>query len=293
MSSSLMSVAIDARMMIDGAKFCFAKFRDQSEFERVQNPDEICGNRDPLINRTAPGRRKIRYTTYHDLTIPILMKLLPLAGTTLNSGAYKANQAVATCTNIIDKIGAVHKYTNSRIDKMIIRGQAGTMPVSAECEWVADDEIEDLGTSWVDGTVDNLFGFTGSTYEIATVDVDINAFVFVIDNRLVEGWNASPTVTDVSTGPRQTLLATSIPYVAGTKDVYWDHRDSVDGVQQLLTFTNGDDSCTINIPKAIYVPKSPSIQGARDEIRLECTWEAKRQATPSAVEAFNIVLVNT
>ena len=290
MSSALISVAIDARMMLNGKKFCFAQFRDQSEFERVQNPDEICGNRDPLLQRTAAGRRKIRYTTYHDVTIPILQELLPLAGMTNSTGTYTANQTVSTCTNIIDKIGAVHKYTNSRIDKMIIRGQAGTMPVSAQCEWIADDEIEDSGTTWVDGTVDNLFGFTGSTYEIATVDIDINAFVFVIDNRLVEGWNNSPTVTDVAAGPRQTLLATSIPYVAGTKDVYWDNRDSVDGVQQELIFTNGDDSCTINIPKAIFVPKSPSIQGARDEIRLECTWEAKRQA---ATPAFNVVLVNT
>lgn len=290
MSSSLMSVAIDARMMLNAKKFCFAKFLDQSEFERVQNPDEICGNRDPLLQRTAPGRRKIRYTTFHDLTIPILKELLPLAGMTNVSETYTANQTVSTCTNIIDKIGAVHKYTNSRIDKMIIRGQAGTMPVSAQCEWIADDEIEDSGTSWVDGTVDNLFGFTGSTYEIATTDIDINAFVFVIDNRLVEGWNNSATVTDVAAGPRQTLLATSIPYVAGTKDIYWDNRDSVEGVQQLLSFTNGDDSCTINIPKAVFVPKSPSVEGARAEIRLECTWEAKRQASTAA---FNVVLVNT
>lgn len=289
MSSSLISVAIDARMMLNGKKFCFAQFLDQSDFERVQNPDEICGNRDPLLQRTAPGRRKIRYTTFHDLTIPILQELLPLAGLTNNVGTYTANQTVATCTNIIDKIGAVHEYPNSRIDRLIIRGQVGTMPVSAECSWIADDELEDAATSWVDGTVDNLFGFNGTTYEIATVDCDLNSFAFVIDNRLVEGWNADATVTDVAAGPRQTLLATSIPYVAGTKDNYWDNRDSTAGVQQELIFTNGVDSCTINFPKAVLNPKSPSIQGARDEIRLPMTWEAKRQA---AVAAFNIVLVN-
>lgn len=293
MSTSKISVAIDARMMLNGKKFCFAKFLDQSEFERVQNPDEICGNRYPLINRIAPGRRKIKYTTFHDVTIPILQELLPLAGMTLAAGVYKANQTVATCTNIIDKIGAVHKYTNSRMDRMILRGQTGTMPVSAECTWIADDEIEDSGTSWVNGGVDNLFGFTGTSYEIESVDCDLNAFAFVIDNRLVEGWNADPTVTDVAAGPAQVLLATSIPYVAGTKDNYWDYRDSTAGSEHVLVISNGDDSMTLTFPAAVSNPTSPSIQGARDEIRLPMTFQACRQYVDSAdIEAFNVVLVN-
>ena len=42
------------------------------------------------------------------------------------------------------------------------------MPVSAECEWVADDEIEDSGTSWVDGGVDKPVRVHGRRNEIAT-----------------------------------------------------------------------------------------------------------------------------
>ena len=284
------SVPINVRMMLDGAKYCFAKFLDQSSFERIQNPDAICGNRDPLLNRTAVGRRKIRFTTFHDVTVPILQKLLPLAGMTNSAGTYTANQTVSDFDIIIDKVGAVHKYTNSRMARMILRGQVGTMPVSAECTWIAEDEIEDSGTSWVDGTVDNLFGFPGTTYEIGGTNADIDRFAFVIDNKLVESWNASYTVTDVGPGPRQTLLATSIPYTTTNKDFYWDNRDSTAGVQQELVITNGGDSLTINIPKAILNPESPSIEGALEEIRLPMTWEAHRQ---SSTAAFNLVLVNT
>lgn len=284
------SVPINARMMINSKKFCFAKFLDQSSFERIQNPDAICGNRDPLLNRTAVGRRKIQFTTFHDITYPILVELLPLAGMTESTGTYTANQTVGTIPIIIDKVGAVHEYTNCRMSRMIIRGQVGTMPVSAECTWIAEDELEDAVTSWVDGTVDNLFGFPGTTYEVATVAYGIDRFAFVIDNKLVQSWNSSYTVTDVGPGPRQTLLATSIPYTTANKDVYWDHRDSAAGVQQELILTNGTDTMTINFPKAILNPESPSIEGALEEIRLPMTWEAHRQ---TSTPAFNIVLTNT
>jgi hypothetical protein len=282
--------AIDARMMIGGAKYCFARFKDQSEFERVENPDAICGNRDPLLQRTAVGRRKIRYTTWHDVTYPIMAALLPLAGLTNAAGTYTANQLVAPVENIIDKGGAVHKYTNSRMTRMILRAQVGTLPVSAECTWIAEDEIEDSGTVWVDGTVDNIFAILGSTYQVAAVTFALDRFAFVIDNKLIESWNSSATVTDVGIGPRQTLLAVSIPYIVANKGNYWNNRDSVAGVQQQLTLTNGTDTIVINIPKAILNPESPSIAGALEEIRLPMTWEAKRQ---SATAAFNVVLTNT
>lgn len=284
------SVAIDVRMMINSKKFCFAKFLDQSSFERVQNPDAICGNRDPLLQRTAPGRRKIQFTTFHDITNPILVELLPLAGMTLATGVYTANQTVSTIPIIIDKGGAVHEYTSCRMTRMILRGQVGTMPVSMECTWIAEDELEDAATTWVDGTVDNLFGFPGTTYTVATVAYAIDRFAFVIDNKLVQSWNSSYTVTDVGPGPRQTLLATSVPYTVANKGVYWTNRDSAAGVALALVLTNGTDTVTINLPKAVLNPESPSIEGALEEIRLPQTWEAHRQ---SAVAAFNIVLTNT
>jgi hypothetical protein len=278
-------------MMIDGNKFCFAKFLNNSSVERVQNPDALCGNRDPLINRTATGRRKFQFTTYHDITVPILQELLPLAGMTLATGAYTANQAALTGIPIdIDAVGAVHSYSNAKMTRMILRGQTGTLPISIECQWIAENETEG-SPSWVDGTVDNIFAFPGATYAIDGVSVGFDRFAFVIDNKLIPSWNSSVTVTDVGNGPRQTLLATSIPYIATTKDLYWDNRDSTAaGVDHVLAITNGTDSLTINIPNAIFVPEAPSIEGALEEIRLPMTWEAHRTA---AVAGFNLVLVNT
>lgn len=284
------SVPVQARVMVNAKKFCFAKFLDQTTVERIQNPDALCGNRDPLLERTASGRRRVAFSLFMDPTIPILQELLPLCGTTLAGSTYTANQTVSTVEIIVDKVGAVHKYTNCRMDRMIIRGQVGTLPVSIETRWIAEDEIEDSGTSWVDGTVDKLFGFPGTTYSVAAGALAIDRFAFVVDNKLIPSWNASVTLTDVGMGPRQTLLATSIPYTTVNHARYWDYRDITTGVALVLAVTNGTDTMTINIPKGVLIPESPSIEGALEEIRLPHTWEAHRTAAP--VEAFNIVLAN-
>lgn len=286
-----MSVPVNARMMVNGKKFCFAKFLNQSSVERVQNPDANCGNRDPLLNRTATGRRKFMFTTYHDITYPILVELLPLAGLTNVTGTYTADQAALTAITIdVDAVGAIHSFTGCVVNRFILRGQTGTLPVSLEIQWLAVDETEG-SPSWVDGTVDNIFPFAGATYGINSTDVDFDRFAFVIDNKLIPSWNANTTMTDVGNGPRQTLLATSIPYIAGTKDFYWDWRDStVSGNDHALVLTNGTDTVTINLPNAVLVPEGPSIEGSLEEIRLPMTWEAHRT---SATPGFNVVLVNT
>lgn len=285
------SVPVNARMMINGKKFCFAKFLNQSSVERVQNPDANCGNRDPLLQRTASGRRKFAFTTYHDITYPILLELLPLAGLTNVSGTFTANQADPTTITIdVDAVGAIHSFTGCRANRFILRGQTGTLPISLEIQWIATNETQGTPT-WVDGTVDNIFAFPGATYTINGTAVDFDRFAFVIDNKLIPSWNSSVTVTDVGNGPRQTLLATSIPYISANKMLYWTNRDAVNsGDDHVLVLTNGSDTVTITFPNAVFIPEGVSIEGSLEEVRLPMTWEAHRT---SVTPAFNVVLVNT
>jgi hypothetical protein len=206
---------------------------------------------------------------------------------------YTANQTISDIDIVVDFVGKIHKYTNCRMNRMIIRGQVGTLPCSMECQWIGEDEVDGTSETWADGTVDGIFGFPGSTYEIDGVAVDFDRFAFVIDNKLIPSWNASFTVTDVGIGPRQTLLATSIPYVAGTSDLYWDNRDTITpGTDHSLAVTNGEDTVEINLPNTVFIPESPAIEGALEEIRLPMTWEAHRIGGGSPVAAFNIVVTN-
>lgn len=284
------SVPVNARMMINSKKFCFAKFLNQTTVERVQNPDAICGNRDPLLDRTLPGRRRVMFTTFHDFTVPILAELLPLAGTSLSTGTYTAAQTISSIPIVVDFVGKIHKFTSCRMNRMIMRGQVGTLPCSIECQWIAEDETDGTAETWTDGTVDGIFPFVGATYEIDSTAYNLDRFAFVIDNKLILSWNASATVTDVGIGPRQTLLATSIPYISANSDLYWDNRDAiVAGVDHSLAITNGEDTVEINLPNTVLIPESPSIEGSLEEIRLPMTWEAHRTA---ATAAFNIVVTN-
>jgi hypothetical protein len=284
------STAINTRMMLNGKKFCFAKFLDQTTTERIQNPDAICGNRDPLFDRTLVGRRRVVFTTFHDFTVPILQELLPLAGTTNAGGTYTANQTISSITIVVDKVGKIHKYTACRMNRMVIRGQVGTLPCSVECQWVAEDEVDGAAEVWVDGTIDGIFGFPGATFAVDGSNKDFDRFAFVIDNKLIPSWNASYTVTDVGIGPRQTLLAVNVPYVVANSALYWNHKNTITAATDtVLSVTNGEDTVTITLPNAIQVPESPSIEGALEEIRLSMTWEGHRTA---ATAAFNVVVVD-
>ena len=127
------------------------------------------------------------------------------------TGTFTASQAIPTTEIIIDKVGAVHKYTLCRLSRCIIRCQTGTLPVSAECLWLAVDEVEASGTTWVDGTVDNTFGFPGTTYTIDGDAYNLDRFAFAVNSNLIPSWNASTTVTDIGPGPRRSCWRLRCP----------------------------------------------------------------------------------
>lgn len=282
------STGVSSRVSIGGNAFCFASFEDSSTQERVVNPSAICGSRDPIVQRVATGRKLVQFQLTHDATRPILDQLLALAGTTRTGAGtqaspwlYTANESVSTTEICVDKVGAKHKYTSCRLQRLVLRGQVGTMPIQAESTWIATDEIEDAAFSFVDGTVDNLIAFPGAELTVGGVAAAHDRYAIVIDNRLVPSWNASETVTDVGPGPRQVLLAFACPYIAANKDHYWLNR-AVTPRALSHRITNGNDSLTFSMGYGVLVPQSPSVPGATEEIRINETWEAYRSGNDPA-----------
>ena len=282
------SVGVSSKASIGGNAWCFASFEDQTTQERVVNPSAICGSRDPIVQRVATGRKLVQFQLTHDATRPILDQLLALVGTTRTGAGtqaspwlYTANESVSTTEICVDKVGAKHRYTGCRLQRLVLRGQVGTMPIQAESTWVAADEAEDAAFSFTDGTVDNLIAFPGALLNVGGVSATHDRYAIVIDNRLVPSWNASDTVTDVGPGPRQVLLAFAAPYIAAHKDHYWTNR-AVTPRALTHQITNGNDSLTFSMGYGVLVPQSPSIQGADQEIRLNETWEAYRSGNDPA-----------
>lgn len=282
------STGVSSKVSIGGSAYCFASFEDSTTQERVFNPSAICGSRDPIAQRVSTGRRLVQFQLTHDATRPILDQLLSLAGTTRSGSGtqaapwvYTANESVATTEICVDKVASKHRYTACRLQRLVLRGQVGTMPVQAESTWIATDEIEDPAFTFADGTVDNLLAFPGATLTVGGTEAAHDRYAIVIDNRLTPSWNASETVTDVGPGPRQVLLAFACPYITANKDHYWTNRVVT---PRALThrILNGNDSLTFSMGYGVLVPQSPSIQGATEEVRLNETWEAYRSGNDPA-----------
>lgn len=284
------SVGVSAAVSIGGSTQCFARWVPDVNVDRVVNPDAICGNVDPNIERMGTGARRIRFSLVHDLTIPLLQQLLPLAGSALATGTYTADQSLSFVEIVVNAVGAVHRYQKCYLDQLLIRGQIGTLPVQVESTWVAQDEVEDSSFVFTAGTVKRLFPFSGGvTATLAAGAFDLDRFVWVVRRNLVSSFNGAVTFSDIGQGSRQVLMAFSVPYTAANKGHYWTYRDSAAGAALSLAVTNGTDTFTINMPKAVNNPQAPPIQGASEEIRLPETWIAARQTT---VPVFNVGVVS-
>jgi len=275
-STATASVAVDAQVEIDGSAYCFARFRDQSTQERVQNHrGTICGKAHPPSHRVQAGREIIEFSLTLDITAPVMTTLLPHMTTTNSSGViWAANETLSSFDIVVNKVGRIHTYTNCRIARWVIRAQRGSMPVSIQLDCVAESETETASYSFTDGDVDQIYAFTGVSYEIDDVAVPVDRLAIMSDMNIFKQWNNSTTLTDAILTLQNTYLATSIPYVATTKDQYWGNRATATPRKQEVTFVSGEDTLKFEMPAGILNPKSPDITDKLSEIRLPLTWQA-------------------
>lgn len=305
-------VAVDARVSINGKKWCFAKFLDQSTTEIISDDEVNCGHVDPEVEGELSGRELNRFSILLNPSMPMLYDLMGFwgmdgqegsgsggvsglagSGAGASSGKMWASLDMKSVDVTVDKVGAVHQWARTWINRIILRGQGGTQPVSLEMQCIAMTEIEGEWTA-TEGEMDWIFPFVNSTFTLDSQPYDIDRFAFIIDRNLVPEWEGSVYMTDIGRGHRETMLATSVPYRAtgGYKDLYWDNKRNNDPVDVSLNLTNGFRNLTINIPKSKAIVKSPDLGTTIGEtIRLPLTWRARR-SIDAGKDAFNIQLAN-
>jgi len=276
-STATASVAVDAKLEIDGAKYCFGRFTDQSTVERVQNNDNaICGVAHPLSHRVQSGRELIRFSFDLDITAEIMDTLLPhlTVANTPATTLWPSTESLSSFDIVVGKVGAIHQYSDSRIVRWAIRAQRGSLPVSMRCDCVASTEVELGSHTFTDGAIGGIYAFTGSSYEIDSTAYPIDRIMIVSDMNPFLQWNNSITLTDAILTNQQTFLSTSIPYTAANHATYWDNRLSVTPRSIEAQFTSGSDILKFIMPAGVFVPKSPDIMNKMSEIRLPHTWQA-------------------
>jgi hypothetical protein len=289
MPATTLNVPILARVSLNGSEFCFAKVQNQSTTETIRNDQIICGHPDPEIEGDAVGREINRFVILLDITVPILEALLPKLGTTLNVGTYESDASLGAMEVLIDYGATTHEYTETWVTRWAIRGGTSTMPISLELHCVATQEVDQASPTFTPGDMDFIYGFPGSTFQVAGTSYDIDRFVFVSDRNLVFEFNSSNYITGVGLGKRNTMLATSTPYLAAKKAVYWGNKAYLLGRDVQLALTNGTNTITFQMEKAKLIPKAPDILSLQESIRLPQTWEARRQVSPAAF-AFTIAI---
>lgn len=292
MTAAVLNTAVDVRVSITGVKYCFAKFIPQGTVETIRNDEILCGHVDPEVEGDAVGRELNKFILLFDITAPFLTDILPYVGTSLTDDTFTADLNVNSFAVKVDMGAAVHGYAETWIDKMILRGGTSTMPVSCELHCVA---VQEADTTWGSPTedVDFIYGFPGSTLSVAGTAYDIDRFAIAIQRNLVFEWFGSNYITGVGRGKRQTLLAFSTPYLAAKKSVYWNNKTHLAGRAIALGMTNGIDDITFDMPLARLNPKPPAVDTITESIRLEQTWQARRQNGVTDTEAFSFTIAAT
>lgn len=290
MTITTLNTAVDTMLSIAGSEFCHAKFINQSTVETIRNDEILCAHVDPEVEGDAIGREINRFILMFDLTVPLLEAILPHVGTTGAAGVYTGDTTLSTCEVMCNFGATTHRWSETIINRMIIRGGVSTVPISVELHCAGVQEEDVASPTFTPGTIEFIYGFPGTALTIAGTSYDAPHFAFVVDRNLVFDWNSSRFITGYGRGKRQTLLATSTPYLSGKKAVYWDNKTNLTGRDVTLLTSNGTKTVTFRLQLARLIPKGPSIDDLQIPIRLPMTWDARRQVAGS-VPAFTVSIV--
>jgi hypothetical protein len=301
MTLEAITIGREARMMLGADTYCFGQFDNQTTREIVKNPDTICGDIDPPVNRMRKGRKIVRGSIMLDPTYAQLVALLPWLGvTTVSSGVYNLGAADALLEKNckFDLGGAQHDWSNVIVLGYAFRGSKGGRPVSLQINIEGEDETE-AGSAFSDNplAINKLYSFT----DIATRQLDnaegsltsrpIDRFLIQVDNRVVSEHNSSITRTGAKVGDRQAIFATSVPYTSTHKDLYWNYRDSEGSVEAKIKLTNSGGSLEFFMPHTVPITKGPSVIGKPDQIRTPVTLEMQRgDSTGTRVSPMTMTL---
>jgi hypothetical protein len=290
MPATVLETAVDARVSIAGSQFCFAKVINQSTTETIRNDEINCAHVDPEVEGDASGRELNRFVILLDITVPLLEAILPHIGTTAATGVYTSSLTLSSMEVLIDYGATTHGYAETWITRMVMRGGTSTMPVSVELHCVATEELDVSSPTFTLATMEYIYGFPGTTFTAAGTSYDVDRFVFAVDRNLVFEWNGSTKITGVGRGKRQSLIATSTPYIAAKKSIYWSNKTHLTGRSLALLMTNGTKTVTIAMEKAKLNARAPSIETQTESIRLPLTWEGRRQEGSPDTESFKITI---
>lgn len=299
------TVGWEARVSIDngavgGNKIvCVDQILMSHTRELVRNAEgAICGDPDQPNNRTQKGRHLLQGRLVFSPTGAVFDHIVPLLGwnelSPLSSYELGVNDTLTTFDMKVDLEGSVHELTDCAVKSWSIRGSKGSRPIQMTIDYVAETETE--GT--FSGTaldIEDVYAYTDmSTFTIGGTDrLSADRILLQVDNNPVIEFGASTTATAYHIGNRQSVIATSTPYISGHDDLYWTNRDDEDGRNTVITFASDDRTLTFTAAKAIGVTQTPPVQSRAAQIRLPVTMIPHRSDDGSRVSPLTLAIIDT
>lgn len=298
------SIGHEARVAIDDGTnefLCFARLVPNHTVEVVRNAmGAICGDPDPPIHRTQKGRQLLQGKLIIEPTGSQFDKILPLLGWTLTAGANdvytQENDDTLTLFNMqFDLVGSIHTLTDCVFDKWAIRASKGSMPMTLELDYIASSEAEGASITATDLDVEDIYSYTDmTTFSIDAVSrLSADRILIQVNNNVITEWGASKTATDFHLGPRETVIATSLPYTSTQDDAYWTLKDDENGKATLIDFVSDERTLAFSAPVGVGVGRAPNVLSKADQIRTPVTLLAHRSVSGSRVPPLTLTVSDT
>lgn len=260
----------------------------------IIDPNSIQGTRSHVSERTRSGPSLVR----GKITMPIapldLDRILERALGGTKSGDTIAVAETVPAFGLLVKYysGQTIEYTDCKIDRMIIQGNAfeegqQPEPIQMTLEIVGLTAVVD--TSYPVLTLGVAAGHAPYTFcDVTSTQVSaarkLKSFTLVVDNHLEPYWrNGSCTPIGLMERDRTVTLQEWVPYISDNEALY---AQSAAGTTGTLVFTNGTMSCTFTFGVLQAPVIGPVIQH-KNEVLLPVAYQARSISTTKEVVATN------
>lgn len=265
-------------LSINGNAYCYVRVQPLIKYSILNfSPQINCGTLDQLISRVEPG---VQLHGWRILMMPHpgeLDLLLPLIGTSETNDVFSPIDTLTEFDVAVRlKSSTLNVWTTEdcKVDKALFRAQMGVHPLQLQLDVIGKTSVPDGGT-WAPGsiTVDSPYEWT-STNGAVSIGGTVRAcrsMAFLYDNHLRTRFNNSVTADAIQNIMRTVHFGFDTPYTDDEDDLLTSATGAsrTAGIAGSVTFTHGNQSFAISVPKMVWEAKPPSLLGKEQDLRLD------------------------
>lgn len=270
------------KLGINSTKLCYARLVDQSRYTFVDvGAETMCGVLDHEADLVEDGIKVFRFVLSTWLRPEEFDVFLPLMGfdeSPADTFTIADDFESRTFTLTVDRVADIHAYTLCKVDKWIIRGQSGRLPLALEMHVIGTDETFPASFTPTPLNATAPYAFARGTFNILGQARRFDRFALVGDNHIQSSFYNSFTLSSATPADRTVILGFSTPYTTDETDIYQtlagaNRRDGASDA--VLTFARGSQSTSWAFENLKAEAKPPDILG-KTKILLDQYWKAYR-----------------